>query len=463
MERFDLVVIGDGAAGDSAVRPAAGAGKRVGLFEHDRLGGECLNYGCVPSKTLYQSAEVYQQMRRAGEFGVRASGVELDFPAVIARAQYVIETIRGDNPWGGVRADGITAFRSTATFLGPKQLQADGETVEADQIIIATGTKAGIPPVPSLAEAAPLTNESIFKLGTLPGRLAVIGAGPIGAEMAQIFQRFGSQVTLLEMLPQVVPTEDEEISNALERILLGEGVHVYTAARINEVRRNEDGSRTLQVTHGGHDLPITVDEVLVAAGRVPQTADLNLDAAGVETTRGWITVDDHFRTSQPHIWAAGDVTAGMQVTHVASAEGHAAFRNAVQGASEAVDLRAVPYAIFTDPEIGHVGLTEEQVREQGLEYAVSCFSPPDIDRSIIAGNRDGLVKLIATPGGDEILGAHIIAARGGDLINELALAMQQRLSVRQIAETIHAYPTLPESVRWASTSFVGNERTERPC
>lgn len=456
MQRFDLVVIGDGAAGDSAVRPAAGAGKRVALFEHDRLGGECLNYGCVPSKTLYQSAAVYQQMRRAGEFGVRATGVELDFPAVIARAQYVIETIRGDNPWGGVRADGITAFRSTAKFLGPHQLQADGETVEADQIIIATGTKAGIPPVPGLADAAPLTNESIFKLGTLPARLAVIGAGPIGAEMAQIFQRFGSQVTLLEMLPQVVPTEDVEISNALERILQGEGVQVYTSARIESVRRNEDGSRTLQVTHGGHDLPITVDEVLVAAGRVPQTERLNLEAAGVDTTRGWISVDDNLRSSQPHIWAAGDVTGGMQFTHMASAEGSVAFRNAVLGESGHVDPRAVPYAIFTAPEIGHVGLTEEQVREQGLDYEVSRFSPPDIDRSIIAGDHDGLVKLIASPGGEEILGAHIIAARGGDLINEIALAMNARLSVRQLAETIHAYPTLPESLRWAATSFLGD-------
>ena len=225
MDRFDLIVIGDGAAGDSAVRPAAGAGKRVGLFEHDRLGGECLNYGCVPSKVLYQSAEVFQQMRRAGEFGVRAAGVELDFPAVIVRAQHVIETIRGDNPWGGVRADGITAFRETARFLGPNQLQADGQTVEAERIIIATGTKAGVPPVPGLAESGPLTNETVFSLHHLPSRLAVIGAGPVGVELAQIFQRFGSQVTLLEMLPQVVPTEDEEISNALERVLHRDGVH----------------------------------------------------------------------------------------------------------------------------------------------------------------------------------------------------------------------------------------------
>lgn len=455
MERFDLVVIGDGAAGDSVLRPAAGAGKRTALFEHDRLGGECLNYGCVPSKVLYQSAEVYHLMQRAGEFGVRAEGVEIDFPAVMARAQYVIETIRGDNPWGGVRADGITAFRSTARFLGPNTLEADGERVEADQIVIATGTKAGIPPVPGLAESQPLTNETIFKLSTLPNRLAVIGAGPIGAELAQIFARYGSKVTLIEMLPQIVPTEDEEIANVLQRVLHGDGVRVLTSARLEEVQRNEDGSRTLRLTHDGDPLTIDVDEVLVAAGRVPQTESLNLEAAGVKTERGWITVDDNFRTSTPHIWAAGDVTGGMQFTHVASHEGSLVFRNAVKGEAMGMDYSAIPYGIFTDPEIGHVGITEAQAMEQGIDYKVSRFSPPDIDRSIIAGNRDGLVKLIATPDGEQILGVHIIAARGADLINEMALAMRVGLSVRQIAETIHAYPTLPESLRWASTSFIG--------
>jgi pyruvate/2-oxoglutarate dehydrogenase complex dihydrolipoamide dehydrogenase (E3) component len=455
MDRFDFVVIGDGAAGDSIVRPAAGAGKRVALFEHDRLGGECLNYGCVPSKVLYQSAEVFHQMRNAGEFGVRASGVEIDFPAVIARAQAIIETIRGDNPWGGVRADGITAFRSTARFVGPHELDADGERVEFDQVAIATGTKAGIPPVPGLAEAVPLTNETIFKLSTLPPRLAVIGAGSIGAELAQIFARFGSQVTLLEMLPQVVPTEDEEIANVLQRVLHGDGVHVYTSAQIENVSRNEDGSRTLLVSHEGDPLRIDVDEVLVAAGRVPQTADLNLEAAGVESQRGWITVDKQFRTSAHHIWAAGDVTGGMQFTHVASEEGSATFRNAILGESREVDTTAVPYGIFTDPEIGHVGMTEREVLDADIDHQISRFSPPDIDRSIIANNRVGLIKLIATPGGEQILGAHIIAARGADLINEFALAMANGLSVAQIAHTIHAYPTLPESIRWASTSLIG--------
>lgn len=202
MERFDLVVIGDGAAGDSVLRPAAQAGKRVALFEHDRLGGECLNYGCVPSKTLYRSAEVFQLMHRAGEFGVRADGLELYFPAVLARARHVIDTISGADPWGGLRADGITAFRTSARFLGPHELEADGEPISADQIVIASGTKAGLPPIPGLAEVDPLTNESIFAISSLPPRLAVIGAGPIGAEMAQIFARFGAAVTLLEMLPR---------------------------------------------------------------------------------------------------------------------------------------------------------------------------------------------------------------------------------------------------------------------
>ena len=455
MERFDLVVIGDGAAGDSVLRPAAQAGKRVALFEHDRLGGECLNYGCVPSKTLYRSAEVFQLLHRAGEFGVRADGLELDFPTVLARARQVIDTISGADPWGGLRADGITAFRTSARFLGPHELEADGEPISADQIVIASGTKAGLPPIPGLAEVDPLTNESIFAISSLPPRLAVIGAGPIGAEMAQIFARFGAAVTLLEMLPQVMPTEDAEVADALERVFRDEGIRVLTDVRVERLARNDDGSRRLFYSREGQALSLDVDEVLVAAGRQPQTATLNLEAAGVETERGWVTVDPTFRTSAPHIWAAGDVTGRLQFTHVASAHGDAVFRNAIRGEARTVDERAIPYAIFTDPEIGHLGLTERQARERAIPYRVGRFHPQEIDRSIIAGHHSGLIKLIATPDGEQILGAHIIAAHAGDLINELALAMRYGLSVRQLADTVHAYPTFPESLRWVSTAFLG--------
>ncbi len=453
--QFDLVVIGDGAAGDSVVRPAAGAGKRVALVEKDKLGGECLNYGCVPSKALYKSAEVYHLMQRAGEFGVRAEGIELDFPAVMARAQHVIETIRGDNPWGGVRADGIAPFNAPARFTGPNELEVGGETITADQIVIATGTKVGIPPISGLADAAPLTNESIWNLHTLPASLVVVGAGPIGVELAQIFQRFGSRVTLLEMFSHILPTEDEEISNAIAKVLHGEGVRVHTDAFVQEVTRLDDGSRRVTFDLNGQPQSIAAEQVLVAAGRIPQTEALNLDAAGVETDRGWLSVDEHFRTSVPHIWGAGDVTGGMQFTHVASTKAEVVFRNAVHGECATMDYHGIPYGVFTDPEIGHVGITEQQARDQGLEYEVSRFNPTEIDRSIISRDEVGLVKLIATPGGEQILGAHIIAAHGADLINELALAMKTGLGVRQIADTVHAYPTLPESIRWASTSFLG--------
>lgn len=198
-----------------------------------------------------------------------------------------------------------------------------------------------------------------------------------------------------------------------------------------------------------------MSEILVAAGRVSQTAELNLEAAGVETTRGWLQVDDEFRTNVPHIWGAGDVSGGMQFTHVASATGDAVFHNAILGQHETLDLRAVPYAVFSDPEVGHVGITEQQAIEQGIAYEVSHFDPTEIDRSIIARGESLLIKLIATPGGEEILGAHILAAHGGDLINEIALAMLTRLTVRQLAGTIHAYRTLPESLRWVSTWFPG--------
>jgi pyruvate/2-oxoglutarate dehydrogenase complex dihydrolipoamide dehydrogenase (E3) component len=241
----------------------------------------------------------------------------------------------------------------------------------------------------------------------------------------------------------------------LQRVLLGEGVRVFTAAQVTRVQRQEDGSRRIDFEQEGQEHTLQVSEILVAAGRVPQTANLNLEAAGVETRRGWLQVDDEFRTNVPHIWGAGDVSGGMQFTHVAAAKGDAVFRNAMLGEHTTLDLRAIPYTVFSDPEVGHVGITEQQAIEQGIEYEVSRFDPTELDRSIIARDETGLIKLIATPGGEEILGTHILAAHGGDLINEIALAMQTRLTLRQLAGTIHAYPTLPESLRWAATSFLG--------
>lgn len=215
--RFDLIVIRNGAADDSVMRPAAGSGKNVALVEKDRLGGECLNYGCVPSKALYKSAEVYSLMQRAGEFGVTATGVELDFPAVMAHAQHAIETIRGDGPWGGVRDDGIAGFHAPARFVGPHEVEVGGQVLEANQIVITTGTKAGLPPIPGLAEAEPLTNESVFRLQTMPASLAVIGAGAIGVELSQIFRRFGSRVILLESLPRCCPPKGKRYPTACSR------------------------------------------------------------------------------------------------------------------------------------------------------------------------------------------------------------------------------------------------------
>ena len=238
-------------------------------------------------------------------------------------------------------------------------------------------------------------------------------------------------------------------------MLHGEGIGVFTTAQVTQVQRQEDGSQRIDFEQEGQKHTLQVSDILVAVGRAPQTADLNLEAAGVETTRGWLQVDDEFRTNVPHIWCAGDVSGGMQFTHVASANGDAVFRRTILGQHKTLDLRAVPYAVFSDPEVSHVGITEQQAIKQRIAYEVSRFDPAEIDRSIIARDETGLIKLIAKPGGEEILGTHILAAHGEDAIHEIALAMQTRLTVRQLAGTIHAYPTLPEPLRWVSTSFLG--------
>jgi mercury(II) reductase len=451
-ETYDLAVIGAGSGGDGVARPAARNGLRVALIERDKLGGECLNYGCDPTKALYRCAEVANLARRGREFGVRTGTVEVDFAAVMARAQAVIDEIRGDDPFGGVRRAGIDLYQGEACFRSPHELNVGGQVIRAGKIVIATGTRPSVPPVEGLEEAGYLTNRSVLDLAERPGQLLILGGGAIGCEFAQIFARLGAEVTMVDTGHRLIATEDQEISLVLDRVMQAEGIRTLTATKALRVQRT-DPRWTLVAEKQGDELQLTFDQVLVAVGRQPNVEALDLDAAGVRTNKKGIEVDDELRTSAPHIWAAGDVVGHYMFTHIASYHADLVFANAVEGRHERLDYSVVPWVIFTDPEVAHVGLTEAEARDEGYDLAVGRIEFKNLVRAITANEARGFGKIVADKKTGRILGANYICHNAGEIIHEVAVAMRAGMHASELGRTIHAYPTMAEGVRWAATDL----------
>jgi pyruvate/2-oxoglutarate dehydrogenase complex dihydrolipoamide dehydrogenase (E3) component len=436
--RYNLVVIGAGTAGLVSAAGAAGLGAKVALVERGLMGGDCLTAGCVPSKALLRAARAAAEVRRAGDFGIRVpDGVTVDFPAVTARMRRLRADLSPNDSAARFRGLGVDVFLGDARFTGPETVEVAGRVLRFRKAVIATGSRPRVPAVPGLAEAGYLTNETVFALTELPPRLAVVGGGPIGCELAQAFARLGSRVTLVHSRGQLLPRDEPAAAELVERSLRRDGVDVMLNASVEGAERRADG-KVLRLRGGAE---VTADELLVATGRQPNVEGLGLDAAGVSFHE-----DDRLRTTNPRVFAAGDVASGYQFTHAADAMARIALQNALFLGRKRVSALTIPWCTYTDPEVAHVGLTEREARERGGTVRVFVQELRDVDRAVLDGETEGFVKVVAGKGG-RILGATVVAAHAGEMIAELTLAMTGGLGLGTIARTIHPYPTQSEAVK----------------
>lgn len=468
MKAYDLLVIGGGTAGLVAAVGAAGQGARTLLVERDRTGGDCLWRGCVPSKALLTVAEHAHIARTSGELGVHAREVSVDFAAAMAHVKASIATIEPHDSPDRLRREGIEVRQGTARFVGPQLVEVDGDRIPFRHAMIATGATPVIPPLPGLAEAEPLTSDTLWDLTERPERLVVLGGGPIGSELGQAFARLGSQVTIVEMAPAIIPREEPEASAVLTAQLSAEGIDVLAGTTARRVETDEAGTRHLVVSpsdaaaeDGAAERTIPFDRILVAVGRRPTTRDLGLEAAGVELTdRGAIAVDDRLRTSNPRIFAGGDATMLLPFTHVASTHGSTVVQNALFGLRASVDHEKIPWVTFTDPEVARIGLSASEARERfGDDIAVRTSAHGGLDRAVTSGRTEGFAQLVGDDKG-RLVGATIVGPRAGEGIGEVAAWMANGAKVDRITRTTHAYPTWSADLADASLQElrVGLER-----
>ncbi len=450
MQEFDLVVIGGGSAGLKAARTAARLGRTVALAEERELGGECFWAVCVPTKAMVRAAQVWHLVRNAHRFGIEVDIKNADFKAAMAYKDQVLRTIGGDGPSdGGLSKLGARYFPTRATFESPHDVRVGEEVIHGKHIIIATGTVPAIPAIPGLAETGYITNREAVSLESLPKRLLVIGGGPIGLEFAQLFRRFGAEVTVVDHNPQILTKEDTDISELARQFLTEEGIQFITLMGAIEVSR-VNGHKHAQIVANGITHEIDCDEILVAAGRLAATEGLNIGATGIEYSARCIKLDRCLRTSVPHIWGAGDIGGGYLFTHVASYEGKLAALNAFTDKPEPFDHRVVPRCTYIDPEVASIGLTEREAQGRDSAVITHTFSFADLDRAIIHGDARGLVKLVVDELDGLILGAHVIGPDASSVIAELAICMKNHLPIPAIADTMHAYPSFPEAVEAAA-------------
>jgi pyruvate/2-oxoglutarate dehydrogenase complex dihydrolipoamide dehydrogenase (E3) component len=444
--RYNLVVIGAGTAGLVTAAGAAGLGAKVALVERNLMGGDCLNVGCVPSKAIISAARVAAAVREAGEYGVNVSSdVQVDFAAVMERMRRLRAGISPHDSAARFRDLGIDVYFGQGTFLDSNTLEVNGTKLPFKKGVIATGARASAPPLPGLDGIEYLTNESLFSLTELPKRFGVVGAGPIGCEMAQTFARFGAEVVLVEAEHGVLPREDRDAADLVQRSLERDGVRLLCCGKNLEVR-NEEGIRLKVESHGqGHDEP--VDQLLIAVGRAPNVEGLNLEAVGVQYDRKGIKVNEQLRTTNPNIFAAGDVCSPYQFTHAADFMARIVIQNALFLGRKQVSSLVIPWCTYTTPELAHVGISESQAKQQGIEIDTFVQELSGVDRAILDGEENGLVKVHVKKGTDTILGATIVARHAGDLISEITLAMTHKLGLSRIGSTIHPYPTQAEAIR----------------
>jgi pyruvate/2-oxoglutarate dehydrogenase complex dihydrolipoamide dehydrogenase (E3) component len=451
--RYNVVVIGGGTAGLVTAAGTAGLGGKVALIERNLMGGDCLNYGCVPSKTLIRSAHAAADVRRAAEFGVKVpDGVEVDFPAVMERVRRLRARISHHDSVKRFRDLGVDVYLGEGHFTGPKTIEVNGAKLEFLRAVITTGARAAEPHIEGLADAGYLTNETVFDLTDLPQRLAVIGAGPIGCELAQSFARLGSEVHLIHNGPQILIREDADAAQVVQRAFAADGVRLHLSADTRSVEKRGD-EKVLRVVVDGTRQEIVADEILVGVGRAPNIEGLGLEEAGVEYERRGVIVDDRLRTTNRRVYAAGDICMRYRFTHAADAAARIVIQNALFRGKKKLSALTVPWTTYTDPEIAHVGLYEKDAAERGIPVDTYRRDFSDVDRAIADGEENGFVKVHTKKGTGKILGATIVARHAGDMIGELTLAMVTGASLGTIGGVIHPYPTRAEAIKQAGDAY----------
>jgi pyruvate/2-oxoglutarate dehydrogenase complex dihydrolipoamide dehydrogenase (E3) component len=445
--RYNLVVIGAGTAGLISAAGSAGLGAKVALIERHLMGGDCLNVGCVPSKALIRAARAYAQVRDAAEYGVFVPpGAKADFPAIMERMRRLRASISPNDSAARYKSLGVDVFFGQARFTGPDTIQVGDRTLRFKKAVIATGARASTPQTPGLVEAGYLTNESVFSLTELPRRLAVIGAGPIGCELAQAFARFGSQVYLIEALHGIMPNEDRDAAQIVRQSMLRDGIQLMCCGKDLRVSQSPAGKRLTVDSHGEH-YEITVDEILVGVGRTPNVEGLDLETVGVEYDKTGVKTNDRLQTTNPRIYAAGDICSRFKFTHAADAMARIVIQNALFFGRAKASALTIPWCTYTDPEIAHVGLYEAEAEERGIPVETLVQNLEHVDRAILDGDTHGFVKVQVRAGTDRIVGATVVARHAGEMISELTLAMIAKAGLRTIARTIHPYPTQAEAIK----------------
>lgn len=451
--RFDynMVVIGAGSAGLVSAYIAAAVKAKVALIEKHKMGGDCLNTGCVPSKALIRSAKILNYFKRAGEFGLDSQPAKVDFAKVMERVQKVVKEVEPHDSVERYTGLGVECIQGEAKILSPYEVEVNGKVLTTKNIVVATGASPLVQPIPGLSDVEYLTSDNVWNLRELPKRLVVLGGGSIGCELAQSFARFGSHVSLVEMASQIMAREDEEVSSFVTERFQKEGISVLTG---HKALRVESGEKFLVCEYQGKEVRIPFDEILVALGRKANVKGFGLESLNIEiSNRGTVVADEFLRTTNyPNIYVCGDVTGPYQFTHTSSHQAWYVAVNALFSPFKKykVDYRVIPWCTFTDPEVARVGLNEQEAREKGISYQVSRYGIDDLDRAITESEAHGFVKVLTPPGSDQILGVTIVGHHAGDIIAEYVAAMKHGFGLNKILGTIHIYPTFAEANKYAA-------------
>ena len=450
MKHFDLLIVGGGPGGYEAAIRGAQLGLDVALIEKDKMGGTCLNRGCIPTKAFVHSADFLRNLKISRKLGIDTGELNLDIAKLVFNKDKIVRSLVSGVEYL-MKKNKVTVFRSEAEFLDSRQVRAGEEILDFDDLIIATGSSAVMPPISGIGAEGVMTATEILNIDHLPKELTIIGGGVIGCELACVFNEFGSHVTVVEMLDRLLPAVDSDIADVLTYAMNTEGIQVVTGASISSIEKSGGLFRINAMTKEG-SRTFTSDELLVAAGRKGNTK--GLERLGLRMEKGYICIDEHMRTNVPHVYAIGDVTGGLQLAHVASAQGAAAAEN-ICGHDAVINYDAVPNCIFTVPEIAAVGMTEERAKQTGISYTVGKFPMRASGRAMTLYETDGFTKLICEKESGRLLGAEIIGPNATEMICELAYAVRTKGTAEDLHQTIHPHPTVSETIREAAGIVVG--------
>ncbi len=453
--RYNLVVIGAGTAGLVTAAGAAGLGAKVALVERSLMGGDCLNVGCVPSKGIIRAARSFFDARTSREFGVQGTeNLSIDFGAAMERMRRIRAGLSGHDSVERFNKElGIDVFLGQGKFIGPDCIEVEGKRLRFNKAAICTGARAAAPPIPGIEETGYLTNENVFWLTELPKKLAVIGGGPIGCELAQTFARMGSQVTILQRGGHILPREDADAAEFVQRSLARDGVTLRLQAKVLRVAK-KGTDKIIAVEEDGRTAELSVDEILVGVGRAPNVEGLDLEKAGVAyDPREGVTVDKMLRTTNPRVYAAGDICFPYKFTHTADAMARIVIANSLFLSRQKTSAFVIPWCTYTDPEVAHAGMYEKEAKDKGIDVLTLTVPLADVDRALLDGETDGFARVHLEKGSDRILGATMVARHAGEMISELTLTMTAGLGLSAIGKTIHPYPTQAEAIKKLADAY----------